>query len=183
MTPRRENFGIRLPIELIDSLDCKARATGQTKTEIVETALRAALGLPSEPSIEQRLAAVEQRLGRIEATLGGLPEATESAPRLRLNVQTQNEPTENPTVPPETTKNVPQGDDGLQLIEALFAAGLADVQWPKLRRLSPAQIQGPNLSQLLRARGQGSAADWLRGQGWQSIDGLWHSPSKECEPQ
>jgi len=70
--PTRRNFGIRLPVELIDAIEARAKATGQTKTETVEAILRDALGLEvgtDDPDVMQRLANVEQRLTIVERRL------------------------------------------------------------------------------------------------------------------
>lgn len=177
MPPTRINFGIRLPVELIAAVEARANANGQTKTEIVEGMLRAALGLDAgteAPDVIQRLADVEQRLADVEAKFGDLPETAPNNPL--VNIHERVEPTAITKPPhPDETETVPK-PDGLPLIDALFAAGLADIRWPRHRRLTPDQIRGPNLNQLLRSRGQGSASNWLRSRGWESRDGLWRKP-------
>jgi len=61
-----------LPVELIDAIEARAKATGQTKTETVEAILRDALGLEvgnDAPDVMQRLTDVEQRLTDVEQRL------------------------------------------------------------------------------------------------------------------
>ena len=68
----RKNFGVRLPSSLIAAIEGRAKATGRTKTQIVETALGAYLGMgtPTEgQDVEQRLTEIEQRLTEIEQRL------------------------------------------------------------------------------------------------------------------
>jgi hypothetical protein len=68
----RKNFGVRLPSRLIAAIEGRAKATGRTKTQIVETALGAYLGMEATTTgqdAEQRLAEIEQRLANVEQRL------------------------------------------------------------------------------------------------------------------
>lgn len=143
----RENIGIRLPSELIAELKAQAAATGQTKTDLVEQALRISLGMPQESSPAKRLSDLEGRVAALEAT---------------------SDTREVPSSPTDT---------GLPLIEAVLVAGLDEVKWPKHRRLTLSQIKSPRLGKLLRSRGHASASEWLASVGWRKdAAGLWYPP-------
>ncbi|NJL84201.1 MAG: hypothetical protein HC890_17090 [Chloroflexaceae bacterium] len=59
--------GVRIPHELNEALVARTRETGQSKSDVVITALKNYLGVAS---YEERLAAIEERLAVLEATLG-----------------------------------------------------------------------------------------------------------------
>jgi hypothetical protein len=68
----RKNFGVRLPTSLIAAIEARATTTGRSKTQVVESALGAYLGLEATTEgqdVEQRLTEIEQRLTEIEQRL------------------------------------------------------------------------------------------------------------------
>jgi len=148
--PTRRNFGIRLPVELIDAIDARAKATGQTKTETVEAILRDALGLEvgnDAPDVMQRLTDVEQRLTIVERRLTP-PPATPAT---------------------EGTEGTSTGQSlgaGMAIGDALIAAGAP---------LEPRQCRGDNRSRDLRAKLKKDgkvalgAAEWLQANGWVKV--------------
>jgi len=160
----RENIGIRLPSELIAELEAQAAATGQTKTELLEQALRILLGIPTESSPAKRISDLEGRVAALEAT---------SDTR-----EAQSSPTDTGRLRSEATVKFGRPTDtGLPLIEAVLVAGLDDITWPRHRRLTISQIKSPRLGQLLRSRGHASASDWLASVGWRKdAAGLWYPP-------
>ncbi|MEY3300181.1 MAG: hypothetical protein RLZZ597_3441, partial [Cyanobacteriota bacterium] len=68
----RKNFGVRLPTSLIAAIEARATTTGRSKTQVVESALGAYLGMEATTTgqdAEQRLAEIEQRLANVEQRL------------------------------------------------------------------------------------------------------------------
>jgi predicted DNA-binding protein len=68
----RKNFGVRLPSSLIAAIEARATTTGRSKTQVVEAALEAYLGMEATPTgqdVEQRLTEIEQRLANVEQRL------------------------------------------------------------------------------------------------------------------
>lgn len=98
----RKNFGVRLPASLIAAIEAQAKATGQNKTQIVEAALGAYLGIAATPTegqdVEQRLTEIEQRLANVEQ---------------RLTENAQRRPT-----PPDAPEPPPAPGEGLTTTEA-----------------------------------------------------------------
>ena len=64
-----EFVGVRLPSELVASIDQLAAEQGVTRTAVLTAAIRKGLGLPSGATVEQRLTSVEQRLALVEETV------------------------------------------------------------------------------------------------------------------
>lgn len=64
-----EFVGLRLPSELVATVDRMATEQGLTRTAVITAAIRKGLGLPSGVPLEQRLTSVEQRLTNVEETV------------------------------------------------------------------------------------------------------------------
>jgi hypothetical protein len=77
---RRELVAARLSFDVVAAARAKAKADGQTLTEVVEQALVAHLGLGKSggesPDLAARVSALEQRLSQIEAIGPNKPPAT-----------------------------------------------------------------------------------------------------------
>jgi len=106
----RKNFGVRLPASLIAAIESQAKATGQNKTQIVEAALGAYLGMEATPTegqdVEQRLTEIEQRLANVEQ-------------RLTENAQRRPTPPDAPEPPPAASSALlPAPGEGLTTTEA-----------------------------------------------------------------
>ena len=104
----RKNFGVRLPASLIAAIEAQAKATGQNKTQIVEAALGAYLGMETTPTgqdVEQRLTEIEQRLANVEQ-------------RLTKNAQQRLTPPDAPEPPAASSALLPGTGEGLTTTEA-----------------------------------------------------------------
>jgi hypothetical protein len=77
---RRELVAARLSFDVVTAARAKAKADGQTLTEVVEQALVAHLGLgessSESPDLAARVSDLEQRLSQIEALGKNKPAAT-----------------------------------------------------------------------------------------------------------
>jgi hypothetical protein len=155
-----------LPVELIEAIEARATATGQTKTQITEAALCSYLGLEvgtDGPDLVQRIADVEQRLTDVEQ---------------RLTVSAQRRPTP-PNATPATApttgayradgadSNAELPGDGMALPEALIAAGAP---------IAPDVALGTNRARAMDAATGQLPADWLKGRGWGKVRGKWYPP-------
>ena len=60
-------IGVRIPIELNEALIARMQKTGQSKSEVVISALKSYLGMPS---FQERLDAMEQRISELESVVG-----------------------------------------------------------------------------------------------------------------
>ena len=147
----RKNFGVRLPASLIAAIESQAKATGQNKTQIVEAALGAYLGIAATPTegqdVEQRLTEIEQRLANVEQ---------------RLTENAQRRPT-----PPDAPEPPPAPGEGFSIGAALIAAAAP---------ISHAQATSGNRDRAMRQATGKTARDWLQAQGWILRGREWFMP-------
>jgi len=111
----RKNFGVRLPSSLIAAIKARATTTGRSKTQIVEAALGAYLGM--EPThtgqdVEQRLTEIEQRLANVEQRLTPSTPKRSTAVVQRLTTPDAPEPTA------ASSALLPAAGEGLTTTEA-----------------------------------------------------------------
>lgn len=104
----RKNFGVRLPSSLIAAIEARATTTGRSKTQVVEAALEAYLGMEATPTgqdVEQRLTEIEQRLANVEQ-------------RLTENAQHRPTPPDAPEPTAASSALLPAAGEGLTTNEA-----------------------------------------------------------------
>ena len=155
----RKNFGVRLPASLIAAIESQAKATGQNKTQIVEAALGAYLGIAATPTegqdVEQRLTEIEQRLANVEQ-------------RLTENAQRRPTPPDAPEPPPAASSALlPAPGEGFSIGAALIAAAAP---------ISHAQATSGNRDRAMRQATGKTARDWLQAQGWILRGREWFMP-------
>ena len=60
-------IGVRIPTELNEALIARMQKTGQSKSDVVISALKSYLGIPS---FQERLDEIEQRISELESVVG-----------------------------------------------------------------------------------------------------------------
>ena len=146
----RKNFGVRLPSSLIAAIEARATTMGRSKTQVVEAALEAYLGLEATTEgqdVDQRLTEIEQRLANVEQ---------------RLTENAQRRPT-----PPDAPEPPPAPGEGFSIGAALIAAAAP---------ISHAQATSGNRDRAMRQATGKTARDWLQAQGWILRGREWFRP-------
>ena len=179
--PPRKNFGIRLPEGLITAIGEAALAQQKTRTEIVETAISAYLGVDAPASTtmeESRLAALEQRLAPPNEAPNTTPNEPQNEPQneppCNVTGNVTATPNEAPNQPPSTTPSEPpsttpsEAHTGLFIAEALIAARAP---------ITAQQARGGNRDRAMRSRTGQAARQWLEGQGWLERSRRWVPPT------
>jgi hypothetical protein len=198
----RKNFGIRLPDALITAIGEAALARKQTRTEIVERAISAYLGVdapaPAMPStMESRLSAIESRLEALEHRLAPPNEAPNTTPATTPSTtpsEAQNEPPSatpcnvtatpsTPNEPPSTTPSTtpsatPSTPPSEPPSEPHTGLSIAEALIAARAPITAQQARGGNRDRIMRSRTGQSGRAWLEGQGWEERSRRWVPPSR-----
>ncbi len=168
----RKNFGVRLPSRLIAAIEARATTTGRSKTQVVESALGAYLGMgtPTEgQDVEQRLTEIEQRLTEIEQRLTPSTQKRSTAVEQRItrNAQQRLTPPDAPEPTAVSNAEIPAAGEGVYTGDALILAGAP---------ITEAQAKSKNRDRdMMQVTGLKSGP-WLEAQGWVLLKARWHPP-------